>query len=302
MKIVAIILTLNEEQHLERCINNLKQIANKIFVVDCYSTDKTVILAKSLGATVIQNKWVNHALQFNWALSQIDSDADWVVRVDADEYLSERLISELKILLPIIDTNINGIIWGRRIKFLGSLIQHGGIFPVYVLRFFRYGYGRSEIRWMDEHIKVSGEVVKVDGEMIDDNLNTLSWWIDKHNRYSTLEALDILNKEFNSTRNDSIGSLSDGQQASKKRWIKEQIYGRLPLGSRAFIYFIYRYFIRLGFLDGPHGLSFHLLQGFWYRFLVDQKITEVKNYMALNSCTFKVAIKNILNLENTDLP
>jgi len=223
--------------------------------------------------------FVTQAKQFNWALTQLPSDTDWVFRLDADEVVSPALAKSLATLLPQLDSQVAGVLVARRMTFLGQPIRYGGLFPVQVLRVFRFGRGHSEDRWMDEHIFVDGAVVKLHGEVTDDNLNTLTWWTDKHNKYASREAVEILNREFRFIQRKSNESMKGGLQSSFKRWIKEQIYSRLPAGFRAFAYFIYRYIIRFGFLDGKVGTAFHFLQGLWYRYLVDAKVAEVRRYM-----------------------
>ena len=239
MKLVAIILTFNEEQHLARCIGSLEGIATHILVADCFSTDATLEVARAHGARVVQREWVNHATQFNWALTQLDADTDWVLRIDADEVLTPVLVSEIQSRLPELGTDVSGVYWGRRMTFQGRLIRYGGVFPVQVLRLFRYGRGQCENRWMDEHIKVAGPTVTFDGEVIDDNLSPLTWWTDKHNKYASREAVDLLNLEYEFMPRDSVADLR-GKQAAVKRWLKEEVYARLPGGFRAFAYFFYR--------------------------------------------------------------
>jgi glycosyltransferase involved in cell wall biosynthesis len=296
VKCAAIILTFNEERHLARCIESLKDLDLEIVIVDCFSTDRTVSIAQSHGARVLQRKWINHSSQFNWAVTQLAADTDWVLRIDADEVLSPTLVREIN-KLPEVSSNISGIYLNRYMAFLGTPIRYGGVFPVKVLRLFRYGHGECENRWMDEHIKVTGATTSFQGELIDDNLNSLTWWIDKHNKYASREAVDLLNLEYGFMPHDSVASLRGGSQAGVKRWIKERLYARLPLGVRALVYFLYRYIFRLGFLDGQAGAAFHFLQGFWYRYLVDAKLAEVKRNMRDKGVGIKLAIRDVLGIE-----
>ncbi len=295
MTITAIILTRNEEKHLDRCIESLSGVADRILVADCFSTDATLDIARAHGARVVQRAWVNYATQFNWALTQLDADTDWVLRIDADEVLTPELAAALRARLPTLGPAIDGVTFGRRMTFQGRLIRWGGVFPVEVLRVFRYGRGECENRWMDEHIKVVGPTVAVAGELIDDNLQPLTWWTDKHNHYASREAVDLLNLQYGFMPQDSVASLS-GAQAGVKRWVKEVLYARLPGGLRAFAYFLYRYVLRLGFLDGPSGTAFHVLQGFWYRFLVDAKVAEVKRCMQGHNVGVVEAIERVLGI------
>ena len=296
MKLIAIILTSNEERHLARCISSLNDIVHKVLIVDSYSSDYTLSIAQKYGAKVIQHEWVNYATQFNWALTQLEADASWVLRIDADEYLTPELATEIRERLPTIGLDVHGVILNRRMTFQGKLIRFGGVFPVGVLRLFRYGHGQCENRWMDEHIKVSGPTVDFKGELIDDNLNSLTWWTDKHNHYASREAVDLLNLEYGFMQHDSVASLGAGSQASLKRWVKEKLYSRLPGGFRAFAYSFYRYVIRLGFLDGQAGAAFHILQGFWYRYLVDAKVAEVRRYTRTHDCDVPTAIEQVLGI------
>ena len=296
MKLVAVILTFNEELHLARCITSLRGLATEVVVADCFSTDATLEIARNHGARVIQHAWVNHATQFNWALTQLDADTDWVLRLDADEVLTPALVAEIHAALPSIGPEIDGIYCGRRMSFQGRLIRHGGVFPVRVLRLFRYGRGQCENRWMDEHIKVAGPTMDLQGEMIDDNLQSLTWWTAKHNSYASREAVDLLNLEYGFMPHDTVASLRGGQQAGVKRWLKERVYVHLPGGLRAFAYFFYRYFIRLGFLDGHAGTAFHFLQGFWYRYLVDAKVSEVRRFMRERKVDVRTAIQEVLGI------
>jgi len=296
MKLTAVILTFNEEKHLERCIESVKTVATDVVVVDCFSTDGTLDIARAHSARVIQKKWVNHAIQFNWALTQLDPDTEWVLRIDADEYLTPELAAEIRAQLPALGCQIDGVICGRRMTFQGQLIRHGGVFPIRIVRLFRYGRGECENRWMDEHIKVAGPTADFRHELIDDNLNSLTWWTAKHNHYASREAVDLLNLEYGFMPHDSVASLRGGSQAGVKRWFKEAVYARLPGGLRALAYFLYRYVIRLGFLDGRAGAAFHLLQGFWYRYLVDAKVAEVKRYMRTTGCDATTAIGHVLDI------
>ena len=297
MNLTAIILTFNEVNHLQRCLESVKKVGASALVIDSFSTDDTLRIAESHGAKVVQHPFVNHASQLNWALSQIDSTVEWVLRLDADEYLTPLLVDEIRNRLPLMDTQVDGVYCGRRMTFQGRLIRFGGVFPIRVLRLFRNGRGRCENRWMDEHIKVTGLTEDFRGEIIDDNLKSLSWWTAKHNGYASREAVDLLNLKYRFMPHDSVADLRTVSQSSIKRWIKESIYARLPGGFRAFVYFLYRYVVRFGFLDGPSGTAFHLLQGFWYRYLVDAKIAEVERYLVTHRCNPTEAIEQILEIK-----
>ncbi|MDO6739317.1 glycosyltransferase family 2 protein [Wenyingzhuangia sp. 2_MG-2023] len=272
--ITAVILTYNEEQHIERCIQSLKHTVEQVVVVDSYSSDNTVKIAKRLGAKVYQNSWVNYATQFNWALENCNIQSDWVWRIDADEYI-ENSSMDLSSELSNLDKDISGIYVKRKIVFMGRELLYGGWYPVWHLKIWKLGKGTCENRWMDEHIKLSdGEVLKMDIVQVDENLNDLSWWTTKHNSYATREMIDLLDTKYNIFSKSELQPKLFGSSEQRKRYLKSR-YLNLPLFVRPVMYFFYRYIFKLGFLDGKSGLVWHVLQGFWYRFLVDAKIYEL---------------------------
>jgi glycosyltransferase involved in cell wall biosynthesis len=275
--LTVIILAQNEARHIARCIASIRAVADRIIVVDSGSEDDTCALAEAAGAEVVCHAWTNYAQQFNWAIEHSGVTGGWTMRLDADEVVAPDLADKIRNLITTTspDSPIAGITIDRAIHFLGKKIRWGGMYPTQVIRVWRSGKGRVENRWMDEHVVVTGQVVHLKGEIADINLNSIGWWTAKHNNYATREAIDQLTID---TRADIQGEI--GTQARRKRWLKDNFYARLPLGLRPMLYFTYRYFMLLGFLDGWQGLAFHGLQGFWYRFLVDVKIAELKTLMA----------------------
>ena len=274
----VIILTSNEEIHIKRCLDRICDVAKEVFVVDCFSTDKTLEIAKQYPeVTILQNKWVNHAIQFNWALDNAPIKTKWVLRLDADEYLTDELKTELREKLDALDDEYTGIILRLQRVFMGRTIRRGGTGNVRQMRIFQYGKARSEVRQMDEHIALlEGKPVEFQGEWADDNLNDISWWTQKHIGYAIREAVDLLDIEYaltgSATADESIQITED----AKTKRMKKHSYAKKPLFWRSFAYFCYRYFFRLGFLEGKEGFMWHFFQGWWYRSLVDAKVWEIK--------------------------
>ncbi len=289
--ISIIILTFNEELHIERCISNLIPIAKQIFIVDSFSTDKTVQLSQSLGATVFQRPWKNYADQFRWGLDNCPIQTSWVMRMDADEYLEPPLIEEIISKFPALPNDISGIFLKRKHHFLGRWIQHGDRYPLILLRIWKTGLAHIENRWMDEHVVLdAGYSVIFEGDFVDDNLNTVEWFIEKHSRYASREMVDILNHKYQLFALDDSIVESQTSQAKMKRFIKESLYNKLPFFVRPTLYFFYRYILRLGFLDGLEGFAYHFMQGFWYRCLVDLKCLEAERVLVgANSKKEKIA-------------
>lgn len=282
--LTIIILTKNEDANLRKCIESFQGIAKRFVIVDSFSSDETEILCRQLNSELnkigssldfYQNQWISYADQFNWGLQNTNITTAWSMRMDADEELTEALAKEINEKLMTIKKPINGIILRRRVYFMGRWIKHGGRYPELLLRIFRTGKAFCEMKIMDEHMILSeGTTVEFKNDLIDNNQKDLEWWIAKHNWYSNREVLDHQMTLSNAMdKNLEKGGTSSGQ-AKIKRVIKNNGYYKLPKFFRAHLYFIYRYYIKLGFLDGPEGKIFHFLQAYWYRFLVDAKIYE----------------------------
>ena len=273
--LTILIITKNEESNIRKCIRSLRGIAKRIVVVDSFSTDRTAALAKKLGADVYTHPFEDHASQLNWGLEHTDISTEWVMRVDADEELTKELAEEIRRKLPGLSRRVTGVMLRRRVYFMGRWIKHGGIYPTYLLRIFRHGKAICEQALMDEHFLLTeGESVRFSKDLIDNNTKDLEWWTNKHNWYSNKELEEHLEQQQSLKQGTTMKPRLFGGQAERKRWLKYMLYYRTPLMRRARWYFLYRYIFRLGFLDGPEGLAFHFLQGYWYRFLVDAKIYE----------------------------
>jgi glycosyltransferase involved in cell wall biosynthesis len=280
----VIILSFNEERHIARAIGSVTSFARAVFVVDSFSTDRTVEVARSLGATVVEHAFVNQAKQFQRALDTLPTSAPWTMRLDADEIVEPALAEEILRKLPGMTPHVVGINLRRKHIFLGRWIRHGGRYPLILLRIWRRGHGRVEDRWMDEHILVEGgRTVVFDHDFVDHNLGDLDAFTKKHVHYATREAVDVLVRRHDllerNGRRLSAGGVS--RQAALKRLVKEQLYNRLPFTWSAPLYFLWRYVFRLGFLDGRSGLVYHFLQGFWYRFLVGARVMELERALGV---------------------
>ena len=286
LDITAIILTFNEEIHIRRCLDRICPLVKEVFIIDSYSKDRTLDIVKEFQKsqdaagdtkiTVLQNKWVNYATQFNWALDNAHIKTAWTLRLDADEYLCEDLVEELNSKLDKEPEDVTGISFLLRRVWMGRIIRRG-LPPIRQMRLFRTGKARSEVRQMDEHIELlEGHGVDYNGEWADDNLNDISWWTQKHVGYAIREATDLLDIEYNLTgASDEDRNRNITSDARAKR-MRKHSYAKKPLFFRAFAYFCYRYFFRLGFLEGQEGFMWHFFQGLWYRTLVDAKVYEVK--------------------------
>jgi glycosyltransferase involved in cell wall biosynthesis len=282
-ELAVIILTHNEARHLGRALDHVTPFAKEVFVIDSYSNDDTIAIARAHGAQVLQHKFVNYAKQFQWALDNAPITSSWVMRLDADEVVEADLAAEIEAKLPSLPPDVTGVNLKRKHIFLGRWIKHGGRYPLVLLRIWRAGKGRIEDRWMDEHILlIEGRAVVFEGGFADHNLNDLTFFIDKHNKYATREAVDVINQRRGLfPRDHDLEARATSRQAATKRFVKEQIYNCIPFEISSLSYFVFRYFVQLGFLDGRAGLVYHFLQGYWYRFLVGAKIREFEQALGV---------------------
>lgn len=269
--LTTIILTFDEEKNIANAINSVKNLSKRI-VVDSYSTDKTVEIAESLGAEVIQHPFENQAKQFIYAINNLTINTQWIMRLDADEMISNDAAREIEdICLINKNTDINGIVVRFEVNFLGKKLRHGGIYPFRKMIVYKKDKGYMEDRAMDEHIVLKeGQSIELKHDSYHRDYKDLNAWIDKHNKYSSREVKDYF-------LNTNKESKQLNKSAKIKRFIKFNIYYKLPLGARAHLYYLYRYYFKMGFLDGKEGKIFAFMQAYWYRFLVDAKIFEKKN-------------------------
>lgn len=270
--ITAIILTKNEEVNIARCINSITGLADRIVVVDSGSTDNTEKIAKGLGAEIYKHEPFEHyAKQFNWALDNVDVKTKWVYRIDADEVVTPELKKEIiEECNKHHDDSVNGLVMKFKVYFMGRFLTHGGIYPFYNLTIFKYGYGRYEDRAMGEHIVLTeGQTIDLKNDCLHYDFKDLTAWINKHNWYATREVADYMA----TIENKQIGT-SLYHEAEKTKKLRDGLYYKLPKFWRARFYYWYRYYFKLGFLDGEAGRVHAFLQAYWYRYLIDAKILE----------------------------
>lgn len=275
--IACIILTKDEDIHIERCIRSAQQVCRDIWVVDSYSTDSTCALAEAMGAHVVQHPFTNQAEQINWAIDNLPITNQWLWRLDADEIISEQLAEIAERELRLLPDGVNGIYVNKEIVFMNHALRHGGWYPAPQIKIVRRGFGRSEDKVMDEHLIItSGETVYWNADQTDWNLRSLDWWWHKHEGYAKREAQNLLQMENESTgHNDGLRARLFGSEAERKRWFK-QLYAHCPLYVRPFVYFFSRYFLMGGWMDGYAGWYWHTRQGLRYRLLVDYELSKLR--------------------------
>ncbi len=284
--ITAIILTYNEEKHIERCLNSIKEFAKKIIVIDSFSKDNTLDIAKKYNVNILQNYFINQSKQINWAINNIKFETQWILRIDADEYLTDKLKKEVTKKIEFDSQKISGITVNRKVRFFNKDINYGGVSPHKTLRIWKTGKGYCEEAWMDEQIVVDGNVYYINENLIDENLNNLSWWIKKHKSYALREAINYLSLKENIS--DKYFH-NDPSKVNKRYKIK--FYYKFPKYLRPLLLFLFNYIIRFGFLCGWQGLKFYFLQSLWFRFFVDLNISKIRKLMKTRNITLTQVIK-----------
>jgi len=268
--ISVVLLTFNSSASIQRTLDAAKQISDDIHAVDSHSSDDTLAILEANGVSVVQRPFLNYADQRNWAIDNLALRHGWQMHVDADEALEPELIARIN-ALDLEHSEMDGYIVGRKVVFMGRVLRFGGIARTWHYRLFRTGHGRCEDRLYDQHFVGTGRIGRIDAFMRDYQEDTLTEWIARHNRWSSMEAEEAL-----SGKTDTTGQIQpsfSGNRIQQAR-AKKGLYYRMPLFFRAFSYFLYRYIFRLGFLDGKEGLIYTFLQALWFRFLVDAKIYE----------------------------
>lgn len=277
MKELSIFIpTFNEELHIERAVKSALSLTRKVYVIDSYSTDRTVEIAEKLGAKVYQYKWEadsNWAKKFNWTLKNVPFDTEWVMRHDADEYFTPELVEKVKHDLPDVADDVTAISINRREYFMRRWMKHGGAYPKAMVRIIRKGKAFFEARMIDEHVEITeGRSIYWNVDLCDDKIISLTKWVANHNMHAVKEAIVLIDNEIGLTDNKDNEKVLDADALKKRK--KKGFYGKLPYFWRAWAFFIYRYVLKLGFLDGVEGFLYCFLQCLWYRNLADAKIVE----------------------------
>jgi glycosyltransferase involved in cell wall biosynthesis len=277
-RLTVIVLTRDEELNLGACLGSLRGWVENIVVVDTGSTDRTIEIAQQHGVEVVDHPFESHRQQWEWAVPNVAGESEWVLGLDADQIVSEMLRRSIVELFA--DSarlhRHSGFYVNRRQIFRGRWIRYGGYYPKYLLKLFR----RSDVRFdpadlMDHHFHVTGATARLRGDLHERNHkeDDISFWLMKHVRYAELVAAEELLRERGATA--VTAPALTGHPDQRSAWLKRRWY-TLPRYWRPTLYFLYRYFLRFGFMDGKEGFVFHVLQAFWFRLVVDVNLEELE--------------------------
>lgn len=273
-QLTVILLTFNEESNIGDCLDSLTGIQANIFVVDSYSKDQTLAILEARGVAYVQHPFENYSKQRNWAQANMPLTTEWVLHLDAGERCTPELVDWINAKFDP-NGNVDGYMFSRRTFFMNRWIRYGGHYPNFHLRLYRVEKGRCEDKAYDQHFIVEGhkEQLPAGIDMIDIVTDSVYNFTIAHARWAVKESQEQLSAM------QQVGEVNAnyrGNAIERQRWLKSNLFERFPLFWRSLFYFLYRYFLRFGFLDGKQGLVFHFLQGFWFRFLIDSMILEGK--------------------------
>lgn len=275
--VTLIVTTRDEEANIEKCLLSSHNFIDQVFVIDSDSEDRTAEISKRYAEVV--NLPYNHTKIipwiYQWGLDNLPIRNEWVLILEADQELTPALKHELLVLFSKLRISENGFYVRREQVFRGHTLRFGGYGSKYMLKLFRRSAGRLDPDETDTRVYVQGDVGKLSSPIMEDNLkeNDIIFYLQKHLRYAEVFAQE----EAQRRREGVVWKVSPaffGTPDQRILWLK-RLYFRLPLYVRPFIYFFYRYFILLGFLDGKQGSVFHFLQAFWFRLVLDIRLEEI---------------------------
>lgn len=274
----AIVATRNEAANIERTLQGIRGFVDEIFVIDSESDDGTVEIARRYASEVVNLPYEHDRIVpwiLQWGLDHLRIRNDWILVLEADQSLEEGLKHELEALFAQHSIAENGFYIRRKQIFRGKWIRHGDYGNKYLLKLFRKGYGEFDEKEQDTRVYVRGTRGTLKGYLVEDNKKEASilFYLGKHLRYAEAFARDELERRRAGIRWKLKPRLF-GSPDERTLWLKSAYY-RMPLYLRPWIYFLYRYLIRLGFLDGKEGFIFHFLQAFWFRLVVDIRLEEM---------------------------
>ena len=267
--LAVVILTHNEEANIAQALDSVVGWADEVWVLDSHSTDRTVEIAEEHGAKVAFKSFVSFPDQRNYALRELPIRSEWVLFVDADEWITPELRRSMDGALAG-KPKENGFYIKRRFVWMGRWLKRG-YYPTWLLRLLRRSAAQCERRSVNEHFVVEGVTGRLEGDIVHEDRGGLDSWLVKHVGYAEKEARERVREESLRPAGRLLGS-----QADRKRWVRENIWNRLPLFVRPFLYYFYRYFITGAFLEGYPALTYHFLQALWYPFLIDMHTLRLR--------------------------
>jgi len=250
----AIVLTYNEEDRVKDCLNSL-QWCDEVWVVDSFSTDKTIEVCKSVGARVVQHVFEGFSKQRQWALEELPLAYEWVLFVDADEIVTSELATEIRKRLSD-NWELMGFYVPRKEILWDKWLRFGDCWPGCMMRLLRRGYARFPLNEVHEDAVVAGKVGRLKNPLIHYSINSISQMLVRLDRYTTLEAKRLI-------RTRSSLFERDVPSYSRFRNVLKRLSVCVPIPLKPLAKFVWDYVIRQGFRDGRHGLAWAILNALY---------------------------------------
>jgi glycosyltransferase involved in cell wall biosynthesis len=274
-----IILTYNEEANIGACLESVQDLTEEVFLVDSFSTDKTLEIARAYATKIFQNPWTHYAGQRQWALANLPLSHDWIFFLDADECLTPAIKNEITHVIhrEIHKPQYGGYYVPRKFIFLGRPIRWGGCQGgLKELRLCNRYHLCIEERAGHEVYVSNLEVGFLKEPMIHEDKKPLSAWLDRHNRYSNAQAAYLWDQRKQRSQMMPGLTFSRDRRLYLKEKFRHIVWNQLPVGVRPTLLFMNKYLLRLGFLDGVAGFIYHFLHEFWFPLVIDAKLLELK--------------------------
>ena len=258
--ISAIVLTLDEELHISRCLDSLRWCPD-VVVVDSFSNDGTVRIAQDAGVRVVQHRFQGFGAQRNWALDHVPGLGEWVLFLDADERVTPPLAREICRLVQGAPAGVSAYRVRRRFHIWGQWLPKSSQYPTWLVRLIRRGHARYENRGHGETQMVDGQVGELEHDLVDENLRGIEAWFARQNRYSSEEARleEALAVEDRAAAD--LAAIVFKRDPLERRAAAKRLFARLP--GRGAWYFAYSYLLRGGFLEGRDGLALCLMRSIY---------------------------------------
>jgi glycosyltransferase involved in cell wall biosynthesis len=276
LPISCVVLTGNEELNIQRCLASIAGHSEDIIVVDSFSSDRTLEIARKYTSTIYQHEYEGHPHQWAWTLQNVPFMHDWIFAIDADFIVTPELWTAIADAV-ISDPPVDGYFVRHRQVFRGRPLKYGTIYPRHWLRVFRKQRVHIDLNdLVDIHFDVQGPVAFLEADIVEDNSKDrdLRFWVDKQARFARSLAQEELRRRSALT-DSGVGASPFGRPDQRIMWWKKRWY-ELPLYVRPFLLFVYRYIFRLGFMDGKEGLLYHFTQALLCRLLVDAWLDELR--------------------------
>ena len=286
-----LVLTKNEERNIGTCLDSVAGWASDIVVVDSGSVDRTLVLCAQRGVPTVFHPYSDHRSQIQWGMTEIRWKHEWLLLLDADNVVTAELKRDIERVLASNTREFNGYYNPHHHFFRNRRVR--GLKPEWLRLVHRSHVKVDDSELVDFRLVVDGRIGRLAGAIVESNANELDidFWIDKHQKFARRMAIEeILRAEKVLAWSSHLRPTLLGNPDERMIWLKNIWYG-MPLYVRPVLLFLYRYFIRRGFLDGWNGFVYHSLQTFWFRLIVDVHIADYRRQLKRHTVSLEELVE-----------